>query len=260
MDLVQRSNPWLEARKGKITASNCGALLGLVSWTSRAEAYRRLIGISKFEGNAACDYGTNMESAAISCYEIHTGNKVYATGLHTHPQNRWIAGSPDGFVGHDGMIEVKCPYYNKIPHEKVPNHYYLQMNCLMECTGKEWCDFVSWTPRHMTTFRVTRDTDLFSWLLSNPYNDILMQVKGGNATITPFRPGEKQEIEERIQQSMATHIDYDHYKRKHKWGEDRCPFEQQQKKRSFDCFLTGSQEEHVSSEETGLPTVSAMEA
>ena len=112
----QRTEEWYNARRGKLTASNLGSLLGLVSWCSRKEAYKRVLGAEKEArnpvnhfGNRACEWGTVHERDGILCYMTKTGNIVNATGLHTHPKIPWIAGSPDGFVGADGLIEVKCP-------------------------------------------------------------------------------------------------------------------------------------------------------
>lgn len=242
MDLEQRTNAWFAARKGKLTASNLGALLGLVTWTSRTEAYRRMMGWSKFEGNAACEYGVQMENTAITSYATATGNIVEASGLHMHEQRKWIAGSPDGLVGSDGMIEVKCPFYNKVPHSRIPSYYYVQINCLLECTKRQWCDFVSWTPGKMTVFRVKRDKELFNWLVENPYKDIWRQVQESRPGITPFKSGEKQLIEEKIQESMSHCIDYDYWEQ-HKpinvaWSPEPDPFPCSPKKRKYDEFLT----------------------
>ena len=244
MDLLeQRTNAWFAARKGKLTASNLGALLGLVSWTSRTEAYRRMMGWSVFQGNPACDYGIKMEDAAIASYSQETANRVEASGLHVHKDAKWIAGSPDGLVGADGMIEVKCPFYNKVPHKQIPNYYYVQINCLLECCNREWCDFVSWTPGQMSVFRVMRDPVLFKWLLENPYKDIWRQVQENRVGITPFKTGEKQVIEEAIRESMSRCIHYDYWERNAvvsaAWEPEICPFPQLRcKNHEYDEFLT----------------------
>ena len=52
-DLQQRTPAWHVARRGKLTASNLGAALGQVNYISRAAAYRRAMGIEKFQGNVA---------------------------------------------------------------------------------------------------------------------------------------------------------------------------------------------------------------
>ena len=261
MDLQQRSDAWFAARRGKLTASNLGALMGLVSWTSRVEAYRRMMGWSKFEGNAACTYGIEMENTALNAYSLATGNKVDQSGLHLHPQYRFIAGSPDGLVGTEGMIEIKCPFYTKVPHCKVPNYYYLQINCLLECTQRNWCDFVSWTMPAMTIFRVYKDPDLFEWLCTHSYKDIWDAVQQNKPSIPSFKNGEKEIILERIQQSMATKIDYKFWSCSSILPSEQPidPYAEVEIKRKFDDFnLTREQDD--SSDEPGLSAVSVAKA
>ena len=166
----QRSAAWHAARRGKVTASNVGAALGQVGYISRLTAYRRAAGTDTFTGNAATEWGIANEPLALAAYANHTGYAVRATGLHQHPTLEWCAGSPDGLIGDDGMVEVKCPYYQayKGPHTSVPPHYYLQMQQLLQCTGRVWCDYVCYCgTRGMSLFRVTRDDLLFEDLLGD---------------------------------------------------------------------------------------------
>jgi putative phage-type endonuclease len=167
MLLAQRSEAWFAARKNKLTASNLGAALGQISWTTRAEALRRARGTSEFKGNEATEWGTNMESVGIGVYSELTGNVVTETGLHTHAEHTWLSGSPDGFVGADGIIEVKCPFYRRVVHATVPSYYWMQCNALMEITDRQWCDYICWTPEVVGVYRIYRDTDTFKQLL--PY-------------------------------------------------------------------------------------------
>jgi putative phage-type endonuclease len=144
--LQQGTPEWHEARKGKLTASNVGAALGLCLWTSRKVAFNRAMGLDVFEGNDATRWGSNNEDNAILAYSAHTGNLVEKTGLHVHEHTPWLAGSPDGLVGTEGMVEAKCPYWKKQVHFEVPLYYYMQMNLCLECANREWCDYISWTP------------------------------------------------------------------------------------------------------------------
>ena len=198
MDLEQRTEAWHAARRGKLTASNLGALLGQVSYTSRAEAFRRALGTDDFQGNEATEWGTVNEPNGIAYYEQVTGNKVIETGLHTHPNFNWIAGSPDGLVGTEGMVEIKCPYYKRTPHAEIPGHYYMQINALLECTGRDWCDYVCWTPQATSIYRVYRDTALFNELWYY-YSDIYMAIRGEWQSPPPLGPGQKKEIAELVQ-------------------------------------------------------------
>ena len=168
--LQQRTPAWHVARRGKLTASNLGAALGQVSYVSRATAFRRATGQERFQGNDATQWGNDNEANGITDYQTLTGNLVQATGLHVHPHQTWLAGSPDGFVGDEGMIEVKCPYYFRKGgrlHRTIPPHYYMQVNALLEITNREWCDYVCWAPEEgMVVYRVKRDPQLFDFLLT----------------------------------------------------------------------------------------------
>ena len=59
--------------------------------------------------------------------------------------------SPDGLVGDDGLIEIKCPttatHIETLLNGEVNERYRLQMLWQMACTGRKWCDFVSFDPR-----------------------------------------------------------------------------------------------------------------
>ena len=212
MDLEQRTEAWHAARRGKLTASNLGALLGQVSYTSRAEAFRRALGTDDFQGNEATEWGTVNEPNGIAYYEQVTGNKVIETGLHTHPNFNWIAGSPDGLVGTEGMVEIKCPYYKRTPHAEIPGHYYMQINALLECTGRDWCDYVCWTPQATSIYRVYRDTALFNELWYY-YSDIYMAIRGEWQSPPPLGPDHKKEIAELVRLSMWINVNREFWSR-----------------------------------------------
>ena len=78
----------------------------------REELLKRKMGQGPvFRGNAATEFGLEMEPHAVALYERLTDSKVAPTGLHMHPNLRWGA-SPDGLVrtegGEAGLLEVKC--------------------------------------------------------------------------------------------------------------------------------------------------------
>jgi len=203
----QRTPAWFNARKGKLTASNLGALLGLCTWQTRQEVYNRITGASTFQGNDATEWGCNNEQNAINDYAVATGNVVEPTGLHVHPTYMWIAGSPDGMVGECGMIEVKCPFYKKCPHDKIPPHYYMQMIALLDITKREWCDFVTWTPGGFRVHRVFADKELFDFCL--PYwGQVYATMQRGAPNLLPFKNGVKPMIANRVQESMSR-VSYD---------------------------------------------------
>jgi putative phage-type endonuclease len=140
----QRSREWFEARAGRLTASNFGAALGLSPHMSRQELWRQLTGRSQFAGNVATDWGTAHEAEAISAYEEQTGNIVLPASFV--PWYEWSGCSPDGYVGEFGLIEVKCPFSQKL-YEEWPDHYRAQVIGQLAFTDRKWCDCWCWTPQ-----------------------------------------------------------------------------------------------------------------
>ena len=210
-DLQQRTPAWFAARRGKLTCSNLGGILGQVGYVSRIQAYRRCLGTEKFQGNPACTSGNDNEQNGIVEYMAKTGNVVKATGLHVRPQYNWLAGSPDGLVGDEGMIEVKSPYYHKRDgssrvHSKVPGHYWMQINCLLEITGRQWCDYVCWTPEATTIYRVYRDPETFEFLCSY-YSAVYAALRALCDEPPPLDVNEKKQITARIDAAMERGVD-----------------------------------------------------
>lgn len=153
--MEQRSDAWFEARKGRITASEAGALLGMSPHTSEQEAFRRLVrkmnGLpSDFVGNVATEYGTFHEAGALAEYRMESGNSVEEVAFVEWQD--WLGASPDGFVRDDGMLEIKCPFgqrKNNPPVFKTAEeqpHYYAQMQIQMFCAQRGWVDFFQWSP------------------------------------------------------------------------------------------------------------------
>jgi putative phage-type endonuclease len=211
--LQQRTKAWHSARAGKLTASNLAGVLGLSQFSSRSESYDRLMGRSKFEGNDATRWGAANEQNGINAYQTRTGNLVEPTGLWTHTDFMWLAGSPDGLIGSAGMLEVKCPYYRKIPHQKIPIYYYIQIIACLEMTNREWCDYVCWTPNSGTTmFRVMRDHELFDFLLPW-WGQVYSCLQRGVEQLPPLKPEAKVGIEKRVRESMEANINYTFYDR-----------------------------------------------
>jgi putative phage-type endonuclease len=158
--MQQQTEEWYQARIGRVTASRVADLMAKTKSGPSAsrENYmaqlicERLTG-ARTEGftSAAMMHGVDTEPQARMAYELMTGETVVETGFIPHPTIAGFGASPDGLVGSDGLIEIKCP--NSATHietllaGKVPSKYMIQMQVQMMCTGREWCDFVSFDPR-----------------------------------------------------------------------------------------------------------------
>ena len=200
-DTQQGTPAWFKARQGKLTASRFGAAAGVCAFVTRKKALRLAVGVEQRDGMPdACLHGIKNEQNAVKDYMIRTGNVVTKYGMGTHPDYDWIGGSPDGLVGDQGMIEVKCPYYKQVPHTTIPAHYYCQINGLMQILDRQWCDFVSWTPTKMKIYRVYRDETLWDYLLDK-YTVFYAYMKRGCDKIPNMRSEEKAETLRRIADS-----------------------------------------------------------
>jgi len=144
----QRSPEWFEQRKGKLTASDVAAAVHMNPYQSQRALFRKKICQGrKFTGNAATEWGTRNEPLAIERYVAETGRVVFEFGLITHssPEHSYLAGSPDGVTACGRLLEVKCPLSREIKHE-IPDHYYPQVQMLMEILDLDVCDFVQYRP------------------------------------------------------------------------------------------------------------------
>lgn len=180
--MEQRTTEWHTARLGKVTASRVADVIAKTKTgygASRANLMadlicERLMGqpVSTFS-NAAMEWGTQQEPCARSAYSACTGELVEEVGFIQHPRLDNAGASPDGLVGDDGLVEFKCPatstHLDTLLAQTVPGKYIAQMQWQMACTGRQWCDFVSFDPRlpeHLQMFvkRVERDDKYITML------------------------------------------------------------------------------------------------
>ena len=100
--------------------------------------------------SAAMEHGTETEPQARAFYELETGHDVTECGFIPHPTIEGAGASPDGLIGDDGLVEIKCPqpakHIRNLTGGTIDKGYMLQMQFQMECTGRKWCDFVSFNP------------------------------------------------------------------------------------------------------------------
>jgi len=101
--------------------------------------------------NSAMQWGTEQEPFARIAYEAYRNLFVEQIPFMDHPTIEWFGCSPDGLVGEDGLIEIKCPstttHIEYLQEGKPPSRYVPQMMAQMACTGRKWCDFASFDPR-----------------------------------------------------------------------------------------------------------------
>jgi hypothetical protein len=73
------------------------------------------------------------------------------SGFVKDPEIKYLGASPDGLVGNDGLIEIKCPetttHLSRILADEVPEDIKPQMLLQLIVTRRKWCDFVDYDPR-----------------------------------------------------------------------------------------------------------------
>lgn len=155
--MEQRTEEWHNARKGMITGSAVGAILGCSPFVTPDDVMRRMVreyhgAEPEFVGNVATEYGTFHESGAIFEFTMETGLTVEPCGFFVHPDHDWLGASPDGLLPGGGLIEVKCPYGKAKKQQPVfkpldeQEHYKLQIIVQMACAGVDWAYFYQWAP------------------------------------------------------------------------------------------------------------------
>ena len=155
----QGSPEWFAARLGHVTASNFSAATsdgrGSSPSKTRKDYMLKLIaekmtGLpSESYSNKAMERGTETEQEARDYYEALNGCEVRQVGFIERDKD--TGGSPDGLVGDEGMLEIKCPYptthIRYILADKMPADYVKQVQGNLWVAERQWCDFVSFDPR-----------------------------------------------------------------------------------------------------------------
>ena len=180
--LEQGTDEWKMARLGHVSASNLDAVMAKVKtgeaktrldYKIRVATEQITNAIQDSYSNQYMEWGIEQEPFARMAYEARTESFVEKTGFWKHPDIKWFGCSPDGLVGDDGLIEIKCPksttHVKYLLDNQLPDDYYWQVHGQMLVTGRKWVDFISFDPRmpeHKQLFiiRVNRDEEIMAQL------------------------------------------------------------------------------------------------
>jgi len=173
--VAQRSPEWYQLRAGRLTGSRAKHILAAGRGKEEAVGRRdlryqlaaeRLTNLPQEDTyiNSAMQWGIDHEAEAIAAYESATRQMVEAVGFCAHDE--LLAGtSPDGFVGEDGAVSIKCPktatHCGYLRSDVEPADHAAQNTHELWLTGRAWMDFVSYDPRlpselQLWILRVTR--------------------------------------------------------------------------------------------------------
>jgi putative phage-type endonuclease len=193
--IKQGSIEWHQQRLGRVTASRVADVIAKTKSgysTSRDNYMAQLVcermtgTVAESFSNAAMVHGTDTEPLARAAYEDHADVLVDEVAMITHPTIEAAGASPDGLVGDVGQLEIKCPntatHIDTLLSQTVPGKYNTQMQWQMACTGRQWCDFVSFDPRLPTELqlfvkRVPRDT-AYIQMLEKEVKKFLVELDG----------------------------------------------------------------------------------
>jgi hypothetical protein len=161
VDCEQNSAEWFWARTGRITASRMSDLMATLKRGGEAASrrdYRAQLIAERLTGKTEDRYlskemqfGIEQEPFARTAYEIRTENTVDQAGFIFHPRLDFSGASPDGLIGQDGGLELKCPktttHLAYMTAGTIPEEHQYQMLWNMACADREWWDFASFDPR-----------------------------------------------------------------------------------------------------------------
>ena len=173
--IEQGTDAWKMLRCGKVTASRVADIIAKTKsgYSASRDNYmaqlicERLTGtVAESFTNSAMQHGTETEPYARLAYEVNQNVLVDQVAFVPHPTIEMAGASPDGLVNTDGLLEIKAPqtatHIETLLTQSVPTKYFTQMQFQLACTGREWCDFVSFDnrlPEELQLFvkRVPRD-------------------------------------------------------------------------------------------------------
>ena len=167
----QGTKEWFDARVGMVTASRVPALLGKSSLRSRADVIREmadeLCGKMTKDTSAIKEHGIRLEPEAVKEFARLTGLTVREGGWHVHPEYPWAGASPDGLIGEDAGLEIKCPHSRSADDVLADEGYLIQVKWQQWVTRREKWYFSVYKPNEVPGLRTVQYTnslkDLDSW-------------------------------------------------------------------------------------------------
>ena len=169
----QRTEDWYNIRKGKMTASNADTIIangkGLETYIYNLMAEYYSSAEKENYINADMQRGIDLEPEARLEFEFYTDLDVQEVGFVEY--NDFIGVSPDGLVGDDGLIEIKCPndsiYFKLLLSNNIKPEYIAQMQMQMYVTDRQYCYFVSYNPNFEKSLyikKISRDEEMIEKL------------------------------------------------------------------------------------------------
>lgn len=176
VDCIQGSPEWHAARCGRVTASRVADIMRKIKSGGVSASRNTYMGelvaerlsgmVSDGFKSKAMEWGSETEDQGRDFYSFMKNVDPVKVGLVIHPTIEMAAASPDSLIGDDGLLELKCPnsatHIASLKGAPINPDYMTQMQWQMACTGRQWCDHVSFDPRmpadmQLLVRRVPRD-------------------------------------------------------------------------------------------------------
>ena len=207
--MKQGTDEWHQQRLGKVTASRIIDIMAKTKsgYGAARKNYMAQLICERLTGHwedffksPPMQRGNELEPKARAVYFIETGLDVVEVGMIDHSSIMMSGASPDGLVGADGLVEIKCPntatHLDFLQTMKPKQDYIYQMQWQMACTGRQWCDFVSYDDRlpewlAYRSLRIQRDDELIKEI---EYEVVifLAELDKTVANLDQFRPQTQQ--------------------------------------------------------------------
>ena len=169
----QRTPEWIEIKRGKMSASNAETIIangkGLETYIYNLMAEYYSSAEKENYINADMQRGIDLEPEAKIEFQFYTGLDIKEVGCVE--LNDYILASPDGLIGDDGLIEIKCPndsiYFKLLLSNNIKPEYIAQMQMQMYVTDRQYCYFVSYNPNFEKSLyikKINRDEEMIEKL------------------------------------------------------------------------------------------------
>ena len=169
----QRTDEWYAIRRGKMSASNAETIIangkGLETYIYNLMAEYYSSAEKENYVNADMQRGIDLEPEAKIEFQFYTGLDIKEVGCVE--LNEYILASPDGLIGDDGLIEIKCPndsiYFKLLLSNNIKPEYIAQMQMQMYVTDRQYCYFVSYNPNFEKSLyikKINRDEEMIEKL------------------------------------------------------------------------------------------------
>jgi len=173
-----KTKKWFSARKFRLTASKFGEICKATTARDFPKMCETIYDPPTLQTKAIL-HGKAYEKTAIAQLQKKLGIQVSPAGLYVHPEFPFLGASPDGKVGENSVVEVKCPYVGRnkkiepcaeIPylekcegkvHLKRGHNYYYQIQGQLAISKKEKCYFVIYTFVDFFVEEITLDAMFF---------------------------------------------------------------------------------------------------